>query len=142
MVGPAGDINGDGFGDLVVGPSAPGVVYVTWASGAMHVGLSSISLSGYYPVYGARDLNGDTVPDVLVQDGPSPSTTNVYLQVPGPGSSMLASPAETLGDGSPSARASRVRRVEPVAPSRLASISLPDAATPSACSPLVASCVL
>ena len=112
-VGSAGDVNGDGFGDVIVAAmdgawGATGGVYVYLGSAT---GLSTAPAStfpGAFPVGGgfefdlsvasAGDVNGDGYGDVFVGACDSVGCGHVYL---GSASGLGASPATTLSPAGP-----------------------------------------
>jgi hypothetical protein len=113
----AGDVDGDGFGDLIIGAYDAGAAYVYFGSAA---GLSSTPtaiLGGGrfgYSVSGVGDVNGDGYADIAIGDSDAsavfvylgsasgPSATAIELVAPGVGtyfgrSAALA--ADFNGDG-------------------------------------------
>ncbi|MCT4635319.1 MAG: integrin alpha [Rickettsiales bacterium] len=81
-VGPAGDVNGDGYDDIIIGASDSEQVYVIFgkSSGFSSIYLSSLSSSDGYIISGndigsavssAGDFNGDGYGDIIVGAGSS-----------------------------------------------------------------------
>ena len=77
-VAGAGDVNGDGYGDIVVGDAAGNVyvfngsasgITVTLATGASATITGGVDLTFGASVAGAGDINGDGYSDVIVGDG-------------------------------------------------------------------------
>jgi len=71
----AGDFNGDGFGDLIVGGRARAYIVLGGAAGdvdltsserSIEIGFASPDPSHDYTVAGARDVNSDGLDDVLI----------------------------------------------------------------------------
>jgi hypothetical protein len=114
IVGSAGDVNGDGFGDLYVGsPDAPygnaspiGVAFAysggpSWASTAPELLLNPNS--AMYNTYefggvvrSAGDVNGDGYGDILISDVDYYDTGEAYLYLGGP-SGLSKSPTVLKG---------------------------------------------
>jgi hypothetical protein len=93
-VASAGDVNGDGFGDLVVGAPGAGAqsggnVYV-YLGGADGISKSAISLFQTAPyayalgtsVAGAGDVNGDGYADIILASGNT--NEQIYVSLGGP----------------------------------------------------------
>jgi hypothetical protein len=86
----AGDVNGDGYGDVVIGtPSGeePGYILYGSAAGLSSASAPSIATHAHY-VASAGDVNGDGYGDVIVSHAdyrtftgnvPNPTVTCVYL---------------------------------------------------------------
>ena len=78
-VGNAGDVNGDGFADVVVGAGVDRAYVVFGGPDPMTVNLASLGPNGFEiigteaaPIAGAGDVNGDGLADVIVgQAGPN-----------------------------------------------------------------------
>jgi hypothetical protein len=94
----AGDLNGDGYGDLVVAPSgldpsATAYVYFGSATGLSSTPMTLTGPAGgsSYSVAGAGDVNGDGYADVIV--GAASDTSYVYL---GGANGPSPTPATTL----------------------------------------------
>jgi hypothetical protein len=110
-VAGAGDVNGDGYADLIVGaygtPESAfrGAAYVYLGSGSTLTATPALTLTGHadwdyygYSVAGAGDLNGDGYADLIVGAFGVPGSDSrgeayVYL---GSGSTIASSPAFTL----------------------------------------------
>lgn len=86
-VSSAGDVNGDGYDDIIIGASDSAKVYVIFgkASGFSSIYLDSLSSSdGYiisgddigFAVSGAGDFNGDGYADVIIGAGSSSPKSN------------------------------------------------------------------
>jgi Ca2+-binding RTX toxin-like protein len=75
-VNPAGDVNGDGFADMIVGDSASYVVFGRASGFAANINLGSLDGSTGFSLTGtgnsvasAGDVNGDGFADVIVGSG-------------------------------------------------------------------------
>ncbi len=64
----AGDVNGDGYGDLVIAASGSGVAHVYLGSAAGLTTTPTATITGGASVHIAGDANGDGYTDVLVGD--------------------------------------------------------------------------
>jgi hypothetical protein len=102
QVASAGDVNGDGYGDLIVGNGGASAAYV-YLGGPGGLSSAPITLSTAAAfelgtsVSSAGDVNGDGYADVLVGDLASP-TVYVFL---GNASGVSSTPATVLSDPSP-----------------------------------------
>ena len=71
-VSSAGDINGDGYSDVIVGNAAGHAFVYISSSGSISSGTTAVTLSGGaffgFSVAGAGDVNGDAFSDVIVGD--------------------------------------------------------------------------
>ena len=95
MVDGAGDINGDGYADVVVLASGSGGAYVFYGSSGGLPGTPSIALTppaGATGVSGAGDVNGDGYADLVVS---APSANSVYVYFGGP-TGVANAPSQTL----------------------------------------------
>ena len=90
----AGDVNGDGFSDVVVGSANAGS-YVYYGSSAGLAATASVTLNGDGRVASAGDVNGDGYSDVIVG---SSSNNAAYLYY-GPFTVSNPTPAVTLTGG-------------------------------------------
>jgi hypothetical protein len=98
LVAGAGDVNGDGFADVVVGTGAGPTSLYLGGSGGLSMMPALLSLSGYQ-LAGAGDVNGDGFGDVLVGGQSSGGgAASVYLG----GASGLSQMPEVLTTSSAS----------------------------------------
>jgi hypothetical protein len=109
-VASAGDVNGDGFGDVIVGSTSQsgGAAYLYWGSASGLVDMPTTIAGPLFfgrMVSGAGDVNGDGYADVLVL-GPgapmAPFVANLYFG----GATGLSATPTTLSAGSVAALAS------------------------------------
>ena len=98
-VAAAGDVNGDGYGDAVVGSSTAGPVYVYHGGVSGLTGTVATTLVAPTgatrfgaAVTGAGDVNGDGYADVLVG---APGSSRAYLYLGG-ATGLATTPATTL----------------------------------------------
>lgn len=87
-VSSAGDVNGDGFDDLIVGASGAGEAYVIFGrtEGLADISLASLGANGFvirgalttagYSVSSAGDVNGDGFDDVIIG---APGANKAYV---------------------------------------------------------------
>jgi hypothetical protein len=122
-VASAGDVNGDGYGDVIIGgygskgtidgggfPSFAGmaIVYLGSATGVTYSGqvlLRGLDIAGEwfgYSVACAGDVNGDGYADVAVGAAPLGGTGSAYVYL-GSGLSTSTTPATSLTGPSPMA---------------------------------------
>ncbi len=98
----AGDVNGDGYGDMLVGGTLGGYLYLGSATGvASSPSVQLASPSSYFGrvVASAGDLNGDGYADVIVADSGAGSGGRAWIFLGG--ASMSSTAAATLNsDGS------------------------------------------
>jgi hypothetical protein len=98
-VASAGDVNGDGFADIIVAAGA-GMAYVYhggWAGlgvgPATSIAVPSVGAGPIGPAVGAGDVNGDGYSDVIIgASGANGNTGSVYVYLGGP-SGLASSPA-------------------------------------------------
>jgi len=111
VLASAGDVNGDGYSDLVVGNRDPGgstgaYVYLGGANGLATTPSSTPALPGFLGFAYAGDVNGDGYDDVVVQATGTPTdggfeNSDVYLYLGGPQGlvdtpkAVLSSPGNT-----------------------------------------------
>jgi hypothetical protein len=106
-VSGAGDVNGDGYGDVIVGAwindaggTNAGRAYVYYGGPGANP-LADLTLTGAaandnlgYSVSGAGDVNGDGFADVIVgaplHDSPGPDAGRAYVYFGGPGADAAA----------------------------------------------------
>ncbi len=94
-VGCVGDVNGDGFGDLIVETGNVSYLYAGGASGPSAMSVTLSAPASTWRIAGAGDLNGDTYDDVLWPNNhasPSSSELDDYANVllGGTGSGLLS----------------------------------------------------
>ncbi len=94
----AGDVNGDGYGDVIVGEphDQRAYVYLGSATGLSTAPSTTLSSSAAYfgmRVSGAGDVNGDGYDDVIVGDYASSGSVFVYL---GSATGIATTPSSTL----------------------------------------------
>jgi hypothetical protein len=102
----AGDVNGDGFADLVVaaafhdGPDGPDCVYVYLGgvAGLADTPVSTLCLSGPN-VESAGDVNGDGYADLVVSQGLGRGDTGAYVYL-GSRTGLVMTPATAFSFGS------------------------------------------
>jgi hypothetical protein len=78
VVAAAGDVNGDGYADVLVQTTTADVVYPGSATGVSSTALSSVNGGILGNVANAGDVNGDGFGDVVTGGGPGGGAT-VYL---------------------------------------------------------------
>jgi hypothetical protein len=125
---PAGDLNGDGFSDVIVGARSSASAWVVFGSPSnLPVDLAALGSRGFRidpaiqgfdgpaPVAGVGDVNGDGHSDVMVSSVPyshvvfgTPSTTTVDLSAPGDRAWRISDRSEDSFFGVPGAGAGDV----------------------------------
>ena len=100
VIASAGDINGDGFGDIIVGSRSLGNAYVfTGGQSGISQSYSGVIGGFYSSLAGAGDVNGDGFADVLVGNANANNmngTVSLYLG----SANGLVTPAATTLTGS------------------------------------------